>query len=248
MTICAEAGDPSADDPDQVPNPTRRAELIVHVNLADLTQTPQPPQSQHPESPPTHRIAALGPRIEDGPTLLRETARRLACDARIVVEADGPTGETLDLGRAMRFPNAALTRALWHRDGGCRYPGCGARRYLHAHHILHWADGGPTRISNLVYLCGAHHRAVHEGHYLVANSPSGLVFISPSGSTISPAPAVAGSATRAVASHDARITAWSATPTWYGDRLDLSLAVEATRSNWDGRARRAVRGKKDDRA
>lgn len=249
VTICAEAGDPSADGPDQVPNPTRRAELIVHVNLADLTEAPQPaqqPPQQSPQLPPTHRPAAPGPRIEDGPTLLRETARRLACDARIIVEADGPTGETLDLGRAMRFPNAALTRALWHRDGGCRYPGCAARRYLHAHHIQHWADGGPTRLANLALLCGAHHRAVHEGHYLVASSPGGLVFVSPSGSTIVPAPALAGSATRAVASHDARVTPWTATPTWYGDRLDLGLAVEATRSNWDGRARRAARAEQDD--
>ena len=30
------------------------------------------------------------------------------------------------------------------------------------HHIRHWAQGGPTTLSNLALLCRRHHRAVHE--------------------------------------------------------------------------------------
>jgi len=31
------------------------------------------------------------------------------------------------------------------------------------HHLQHWADGGATKLANLVTLCRFHHRAVHEG-------------------------------------------------------------------------------------
>jgi Domain of unknown function (DUF222)/HNH endonuclease len=42
-------------------------------------------------------------------------------------------------------------------------PGCGATRGLHAHHIRHWEDGGPTELDNLVLLCPYHHRCHHRG-------------------------------------------------------------------------------------
>ncbi|WP_407341489.1 DUF222 domain-containing protein [Pengzhenrongella phosphoraccumulans] len=232
VTICAEAGETSSDTPDQVPNPTRRPELVVHVALADLTDPATTPEQAAP--------TGSGPRIEGGPGLLRETARRLACDARIVISVDGPTGATLDVGRAQRFPNAALTRALWQRDGGCRYPGCARRRHLHAHHLIHWADGGLTKLLNLLLLCGTHHRGAHEGRYQVERGPDGEIrFTSPTGATITPVPPLAGTAEGAVAAHDADVEPWTATPDWFGDRLDLSHAVEATRSTWAERERTA---------
>ena len=67
--------------------------------------------------------------LEGGPALGAETARRLSCDASI---------------------SPALSRALRTRDGGCRFPGCGHKRFVDGHHIRHWADGGHTRLSNLV--------------------------------------------------------------------------------------------------
>ena len=36
-------------------------------------------------------------------------------------------------------------------------------RFLEGHHIYRWADGGTTKLSNLVMLCRFHHRQVHEG-------------------------------------------------------------------------------------
>ena len=71
----------------------------------------------------------------------------------------------LDIGRRTRSIPPAIRRALTVRDEGCRFPGCSNTRYVDAHHIKHWADGGETKLENLVLLCHRHHRLVHEGGY-----------------------------------------------------------------------------------
>ncbi|EHB58640.1 protein of unknown function DUF222 [Mycolicibacterium rhodesiae JS60] len=104
------------------------------------------------------RIAALhvGPLLSDG------DRQYLTCDATCEVwfERDG---QPIGAGRATRTINRRLRRALEHRDATCAVPGCGATRGLHAHHIQHWEDGGPTELHNLVLLCPYHHRAHHRG-------------------------------------------------------------------------------------
>lgn len=75
--------------------------------------------------------------------LSRSVLRRLACDPSIVrITTRG--GLPIDIGRQTRQVSVALRRALQARDDTCRYPGCAATRQLHAHHVVHWADGGPT--------------------------------------------------------------------------------------------------------
>ena len=88
---------------------------------------------------------------------------RLACDASVVQIREDEHGEPLDVGHKTRSIPPALRRALKSRDKGCVFPGCGHIRYVDGHHIHHWADGGATKLSNLVSLCRLHHRAVHEG-------------------------------------------------------------------------------------
>jgi hypothetical protein len=61
------------------------------------------------------------------------------------------------------------------RLGGCRFPGCSATRFVDAHHIHHWADGGETRLDNLVLLCRRHHRLLHEGGYSIDSRPTGEI-------------------------------------------------------------------------
>ncbi|HEU4356707.1 MAG TPA: DUF222 domain-containing protein [Actinomycetota bacterium] len=93
-----------------------------------------------------------------------ETARRLACDAKISrIIMDGGS-QPLDVGRSSKVVPPALRRAVIVRDGGCRFPGCGRPpSWCDAHHIRHWADGGRTALDNLVLLCRPHHRAIHRG-------------------------------------------------------------------------------------
>ncbi len=92
-----------------------------------------------------------------------EAARRLACDAKISRVITAGASQPLDLGRTTRVVTPALRRALELRDRGCVWPGCDRPpAWTDAHHIRHWADGGPTGLTNLILLCRRHHRAVHE--------------------------------------------------------------------------------------
>jgi hypothetical protein len=128
--------------------------------------------------------------LEHGPALAPETARRLGCDASVVriLERDG---RPLSIGRKTRALSPALKRALRSRDRTCRFPGCGLHRFLHAHHIQHWAQGGHTDLSNLIQLCSHHHRLVHEGGYSVERRRGGRVrFRRPDGEPVPAAPGV----------------------------------------------------------
>jgi len=87
-----------------------------------------------------------------------ETSRRLTCDAGLVQWHETAEGEPLSVGRKTRTIPPAIRRALRRRDGGCRFPGCSATRFVDAHHVHHWADGGETCMDNLVLLCRRHHR------------------------------------------------------------------------------------------
>lgn len=119
---------------------------------------------------------------EGGQRIPTEAVRRLACDGRIewVLESEGrPVG----IGRRGRVVPGTLLRVLRHRDEAtCRFPGCERKRWLHAHHLVHWADGGATNLDNLVLLCHAHHRLIHEGGWRTSGHPArALRFHDPSG-------------------------------------------------------------------
>jgi hypothetical protein len=88
-------------------------------------------------------------------TFSAETSRRLACDASRVVMRHDEDGRTLEVGARTRTIPPALRRALHHRDHGCRFPGCGLP-FGQGHHVRHWAQGGPTTLSNLALLCRRH--------------------------------------------------------------------------------------------
>jgi HNH endonuclease len=100
------------------------------------------------------------------------SARRIACDCKVIPAVLGSESEPLDIGRISYTVPTAIRRALILRDGGCAFPGCDRpHQWCHAHHIQHWADGGPTELGNLVLLCGRHHRLIHHSawHCGIAN-------------------------------------------------------------------------------
>ncbi|NHA66836.1 HNH endonuclease signature motif containing protein [Phycicoccus flavus] len=98
-----------------------------------------------------------------GTVLSPEILRRICCEADLVPVVLGVAGEDLDLGRVVRLFTRAQRRRLWRRDRGCTYPGCAApAAWTRAHHVLHWADGGPSDLDNAALLCQRHHTHVHE--------------------------------------------------------------------------------------
>ena len=103
---------------------------------------------------------------EAGTLLAPETVRRLACDATIVPTVLGAAGAVVDLGMDVRLFTSAQVKRLWLRDGHCTYPGCDMPGlWADAQHLVHWADGGPTDLSNAALLCERHHTIVHSGRY-----------------------------------------------------------------------------------
>jgi HNH endonuclease len=79
------------------------------------------------------------------------------------VVTDGAS-QPLDVGRRTKVVPPPLRRAVTVRDGECRFPGCDRPPgWCDAHHVQHWADGGPTALENLVLLCRRHHRLIHRG-------------------------------------------------------------------------------------
>ena len=114
--------------------------------------------------------AAFDPSQDDLPRAPRATLRRIACDASRVRMTHTEDGSILDVGRKTRTIHPALRRALEHRDGRCQFPGCEVS-FCDAHHIEHWADGGATKLQNLVLLCRRHHRCVHEEGFQLQRVP-----------------------------------------------------------------------------
>jgi hypothetical protein len=112
-------------------------------------------------------------------------ARRLACDASVMRVVLSERSEPLDVGRRSKVMPPSMRRAVIVRDRRCRFPGCDRpQTWCDAHHIVHWADGGPTALSNLILLCRRHHRAIHAGRARLDMDDGLPVFRRPDGSRL----------------------------------------------------------------
>ncbi|HET8662449.1 MAG TPA: DUF222 domain-containing protein [Micromonosporaceae bacterium] len=158
----------------------RRADALVDICRLTLTTDELPDQggeaSQVVVTVDYDVLAGqLGSGLLDtGEALSPEAVRRLACDAQILPAVLDGAGQPLDLGRQRRLVTGALRRALVLRDGGCVFPGCDRpAKWCEGHHIRHWSDGGLTCLSNIVLICGFHHRLVHHGGWSVHIAPDG---------------------------------------------------------------------------
>jgi len=155
----------------------------------------------------------------------------MACDASVVHWHETNTGKPLSVGRKTRSIPPAIRRALKRRDGGCRFPGCTCSRFVDAHHITHWADGGETGMDNLVLLCRRHHRMVHEGSFGVHSETLGdIQFTYPDGRTMAPGPDGRFSGNVVSIQRNNReigldITPETLPPMWTGETMDYDLAI-----------------------
>jgi hypothetical protein len=175
--------------------------------------------------------AVLGPDgareayLDDGTRVSAETFRRVSCDGALVAVTTGAEGGVLDVGRRTRAVPVAIRRALWSRDRGCRFPMCSNRNFVQAHHVEHWAHGGPTSLDNLVLLCSFHHRLLHEGGFKMSVAALGAPrFFTSRGREIDFVPDIPQApAPPPLAAFDADINLCG----WDGEPVDYDQAVDA---------------------
>jgi hypothetical protein len=155
-----------------------------------------------------------------------ETVERLSCDCSVVRVVEDGEGQPLDVGRKTRSIPPALRRALRTRDGGCRFPGCTAHRFVEGHHVKHWAHGGETKLSNTMLLCGFHHRLLHEGGYRVELGKHGEArFWGPDARRLVDAPALPESTWPESTLAPDWPEDGCALGVWRGERFDLDAAL-----------------------
>ncbi|PZS25238.1 MAG: HNH endonuclease [Pseudonocardiales bacterium] len=152
----------------------RDADALVELAQRSLDAGDLPTEGgERPQVVVTVPLAVLQGRIGTaslalGGPINADTARRIACDARIIPVVLGARGEPLDIGRASYTVPTAIRRAVILRDGGCAFPGCSVpARWCDIHHVTHWANHGTTSVGNCVALCGRHHRLVHHSQWRI---------------------------------------------------------------------------------
>jgi hypothetical protein len=197
--------------------PAERYQVVVHVDAPVLADAEAPGQSV----------------LDGGTHVPAGTSQRLACDAARVIMRHDPDGQIVEVGARTRTIPPAIRRALHHRDRGCRFPGCGLP-FGQGHHLRHWAQGGPTTLSNLAMLCRRHHRSVHEEGYQVERQPDGeLRFKRPDGRLLPDLPppsVIPGDPVQVlrrrneVAGLD--LHARTTIPRWLGEPLDVGWAID----------------------
>jgi len=121
-----------------------------------------------PRDGPLAAEALLG----SGEPVSAATARRLACDARVLPAVLGGESEVLEIGAETETVSQGLRRAVELRDRGCRFPGCDRpTAECETHYVTHWARSGLSIVDNVVLLCPHHHVLVHEGGWQVTRDP-----------------------------------------------------------------------------
>lgn len=159
----ARAGDGPRQRDLPLPMPTTVDAFMALIDAGWDTDAAQRPHSQQHTVIAHLDVEKSAAAVHLGPLLSDVDRRLLLCDTTCEVWFER-RGTVIGTGRATRTVSRRLRRALEHRDHGtCVIPGCGATRGLHAHHLIHWEDGGPTELWNLVLVCPYHHRMHHKG-------------------------------------------------------------------------------------
>jgi hypothetical protein len=203
---------------------------VLSRGLTDEIGEPAASVLVHVDAKVLHDPSAEGcAHIEGVGAITGHVARRLACDGAVSQVLFGAGGSVEAKGTTRVVPRA-MRRALKARDRGCRWPGCTTKRHLHAHHIVFWSKGGPTTLSNLVAICHAHHRLVHEGGWDLRLERSGAVTVfTPDGVELPavPAPGRTQGPGLAEVNRQMGLRIDQDTCPYGGERFDLGLTVDA---------------------
>jgi hypothetical protein len=206
---------------------SEHCQVMLHVDIDTLRANSCGGQSGHQHC-----------NLDDAHWISPKTAKRLACDATLVTVLEDKKGKVLNIGRRTRIIPASIKRALNLRDRTCRVPGCCQSKYLDAHHIQHWADGGETSLDNLVNLCRHHHRLLHRGDFCIQVEHAGvarepmMVFSKPSGERIEESffpqfpRESAQTSEQALADLVPNLTAATAVTQWRGESCDYQMVTQ----------------------
>ena len=187
------AGPGTATGPGPVPAGLRRPRIIVTIPLATLLRQPLAPGAVIGAATPisgeaARRLAcdaeiirlitspaAAGPApagSTSGLTAGEHLALRLNQAIASLPPPLGTPSAALDIGRKSPGWTPRQRDALHAQYGGrCAFPGGCTNPIDVIHHIRHWADGGPTTISNGWPGCHYHHWLVHEGGWRILKHP-----------------------------------------------------------------------------
>jgi len=176
-----ESGEPVSEQAPPFPNGVDAFMSVVEAGWdSDVERRPHGQHTTVVVHLDTEKRAAA---VHLGSLLTDDERRMLLCDATCEVWLE-KHGQPIGAGRSTRTISRRLRRALEHRDRCCRVPGCGATRGLHAHHIIHWEDGGPTELWNLVLVCPYHHRLHHKGRITITGPADRLVVTDSAGNRL----------------------------------------------------------------
>ncbi|WP_264020564.1 HNH endonuclease signature motif containing protein [Mycolicibacterium setense] len=183
--IDQDTGEPTSDQAPPFPNMVDAFMSLIEAGWD--TESAHRPHGQHTtvivhlnlDSDGDKPVASL----HLGPLLTDEERQYLLCEATLEAWFERH-GQPIGVGRTTRTISRRLRRALEHRDHSCVVPGCGATRGLHAHHLTHWEDGGPTELHNLVLLCPYHHRLHHQGGITITGPADRLVVTDQAGTPL----------------------------------------------------------------
>ncbi|MEC3919796.1 HNH endonuclease signature motif containing protein [Nocardia sp. CDC160] len=93
-------------------------------------------------------------------------ALKMASGTRPVLAVLDDHGIPLYLGYGERIATPGQRLALIARDKGCTHPGCDVPPTMcAAHHVIDWAKGGPTDLTNLALVCDHHHAMVNDSEH-----------------------------------------------------------------------------------
>ena len=209
---------------------SERCQVMLHVDVDTL------------KGSDSHAKHGLRHCHTDGHWIAPTTAKRLCCDASLVTVLEDDKGNVLNIGRRSRIIPPAIARALAIRDTSCRFPSCCATKFLDAHHIQHWADGGETKLNNLVTLCRHHHRLLHQGEFTLSVksdrsndsvNDANMVFTTRDGERIEtnyfpqfPKSVPAGTLSAYFLEYFPAVNERTALSRWTGEDMDYAMAVD----------------------